>query len=733
MKKNLLVIGFGLLLVVGFYWNNIFGPVVNVTPAVGTNDFTDLNYPFRHFLNESLKRGEIPLWSSEISSGYPLHAEGQAGALYPLHWIFINLPTLQSLLASVVLHYFLIFTFTFLYLRRLKLSHVAVAFGAMVVTFSGFSVNEIMHLNILVSFAFFIGQLWLLEILIEKKGGLVWVLLMGVFLGFSVLGGHPQITFYSLLFLGPYWLYWWFSRVGKSYIRLIVYGFLYATVGIGIGAGQFLPQLEFTRASTRSAGLSAAAIEHYSFPFSHLITFVLPFSKIDPNHTFEGFVNNGWPADERYVYMGILGLVLGFVPIVRFFKFGKLALFFGLAIVLAMLFSFGTQLMTGYILMQPPFSFFRIPFKMIFVVNFSFGVLGAMAVDGFRKWFEKLKVHVSLKVLAFGLLFAFGFFDLWYNAKKLYPEFDANVWYSEPEVVPYLKERLRNQERVTSQQYAMPSFEIFVKNPELWDDPKIHVNLRNLLPIFNNLLYDIPKNVGAANSAGLKITRYNELEHKIFFRGLSDNGNGTIGVSDEALFLNRIMGVRFFLSGNVIQNYLLSRVKEITFDTDQDPVIVYEFADYFPRVMMVPKSEKATPEEILEHFEKVNFDPKKIVYLDEEVEWGAKGGYSATSIIESYTDQEVVVSTQASGDGFLFLSDTYYPGWKAYVDDRETTIYRANYAFRAVPVPEGKHTVKFRYEPESFKWGVKISVIALTSTIAGIIVLAALSKLKKKR
>jgi len=67
----------------------------------------------------------------------------------------------------------------------------------------------------------------------------------------------------------------------------------------------------------------------------------------------------------------------------------------------------------------------------------------------------------------------------------------------------------------------------------------------------------------------------------------------------------------------------------------------------------------------------------------------------------------------AQNDKILFLSDTYYPGWKAYIDGRQTNIYRANYAFRAIVVPGGVHTGKFIYDPDSFKIGYMISFLSV--------------------
>lgn len=63
--------------------------------------------------------------------------------------------------------------------------------------------------------------------------------------------------------------------------------------------------------------------------------------------------------------------------------------------------------------------------------------------------------------------------------------------------------------------------------------------------------------------------------------------------------------------------------------------------------------------------------------------------------------------------GLLVLGDTWYPGWQATVDGKETKIYPANYVMRAVVLPAGKHRVEFRYRPGSFRTGVLITLAAL--------------------
>jgi uncharacterized membrane protein YfhO len=45
------------------------------------------------------------------------------------------------------------------------------------------------------------------------------------------------------------------------------------------------------------------------------------------------------------------------------------------------------------------------------------------------------------------------------------------------------------------------------------------------------------------------------------------------------------------------------------------------------------------------------------------------------------------------------VADAHYPGWKAYVDGRETEIFYTDVAFRGVVIPAGRHKIVMRFEP----------------------------------
>ncbi|NIO00141.1 MAG: YfhO family protein, partial [Anaerolineae bacterium] len=70
--------------------------------------------------------------------------------------------------------------------------------------------------------------------------------------------------------------------------------------------------------------------------------------------------------------------------------------------------------------------------------------------------------------------------------------------------------------------------------------------------------------------------------------------------------------------------------------------------------------------------------------------------------VTAYKPEEVILRTSLQAPGYVVLSDSWYPGWKATVDGEPTSIERANVAFRAVYVPEGDHIVHLIYRPLSY-------------------------------
>jgi uncharacterized membrane protein YfhO len=58
------------------------------------------------------------------------------------------------------------------------------------------------------------------------------------------------------------------------------------------------------------------------------------------------------------------------------------------------------------------------------------------------------------------------------------------------------------------------------------------------------------------------------------------------------------------------------------------------------------------------------------------------------------------LNVSAKRMSILILQQNFYPGWHAYVDEKETPIFKANMAFMAIDIPAGDHTIKFCYKPK---------------------------------
>ncbi|MBN1570255.1 MAG: YfhO family protein [Acidobacteria bacterium] len=86
---------------------------------------------------------------------------------------------------------------------------------------------------------------------------------------------------------------------------------------------------------------------------------------------------------------------------------------------------------------------------------------------------------------------------------------------------------------------------------------------------------------------------------------------------------------------------------------------------------------------------------------------------SASVNISRYENSRVVCQVRTDTPGHVVLLDSWYPGWKAYVDGREVEVQRANYAFRAVEVARGTHKLEFIFAPKSFYAGAGITFLTM--------------------
>jgi len=85
--------------------------------------------------------------------------------------------------------------------------------------------------------------------------------------------------------------------------------------------------------------------------------------------------------------------------------------------------------------------------------------------------------------------------------------------------------------------------------------------------------------------------------------------------------------------------------------------------------------------------------------------------------VVAYDSRKVVIRTRTAANGYLLLTDAWYPGWMASVDGKSVPIWRADLIFRAVQLSAGEHSVEFTYDPISFRIGLWISGAALLALL----------------
>lgn len=100
--------------------------------------------------------------------------------------------------------------------------------------------------------------------------------------------------------------------------------------------------------------------------------------------------------------------------------------------------------------------------------------------------------------------------------------------------------------------------------------------------------------------------------------------------------------------------------------------------------------------------------------LESRVPMEGSGGPAAyVAEIKEYSANRVLVSVTAEKNGLLVLSDVYYPGWRAAVNNEDRDILRVNGLVRGVLVMKGVSQVLFLYSPTGFRAGAAASFVAL--------------------
>lgn len=179
-----------------------------------------------------------------------------------------------------------------------------------------------------------------------------------------------------------------------------------------------------------------------------------------------------------------------------------------------------------------------------------------------------------------------------------------------------------------------------------------------------------------------------------------------------------------------VEQFETSRVSDRGRDekaAGETPYVVLENLRALPRAWIVSRTRALSDGDALETIRRsqlpdgTRFAPADMAVVSADDQPRAADTFDTgnrTATVEEIADSRIVVNAETSGGGFLVLSEAFYPGWRAWIDDAETHVYRADSALQGVVLPPGRHRVSFELRSRTLAVGRALSVLALIGVAA---------------
>jgi len=740
-------------------------------------------YPWRLFSLEQLRRGQLPLWNPYVFSGSPFIANDQSAVFYPINLLLTWLPAHLIPGWSAILRLLTASLGMYALLRAWKASPAASVLAGITFALGGFVMLLLghPHTNVIIWLPLLILTA---DKTLSAPNPWPWALLGAATIGAQFLGGHAETSFFTLLVWGLYALVQGSQHVRHNIPRL---GFLCLSLiaGAALAAIQLLPFLELLPQSNYYLSRASSAqgqpwlYTHFWQDSLRLLTAFLPNLFGNPTTgnwwigttflNYTGVLYMGilplalagagtWLRRREWqvVFLGLLGLfslivisrwpvfdlvrqlplfnvaatsggfqaiycfclpalaglgldgVLHLRPASRALRRLSLALaiFAGIA---------ALGLGTGYLILRlfrdqilvigkayiethvygkPPHPYpldFYLnqlddryhqllsvfdPARLILYLPLIFAALSALVLWAlYRDWLRPARAGILCValVLADVLTFSAGF-NPTVPAAEVFPTTPALAWLAQH----------AGYERVTEIGRLLPA------------------NTGMPFGLFDVRGYDVG------------IGRYAALLHS-----LNATTEGYV-LSEHNGHILDLAGVRYLLAA---QSLPVSEDLTLVYDGE---IKIYERAHPLPRAYLTA-SYQVIPDTsaLLAALDQPDVVSGRQVLLEEPPSIVLPAGQpaSSTARIQSYAPDSVTLSVDTAQPAMLVLSDAAYPGWHALVDGQEAKLYRANFAFRAVPVPAGLHAVSFVYQPISVRLGIGLSLgtLGLLTLLGGVV------------
>lgn len=773
LSKDVLAVGGLALLCAGFFWRLLF--TAGVWVPAGGGDFASFYYPLYAFGVGTLHAGQIPLWNPYLYGGMPFAADVQTAVFYPVNLIFFSLLggfDYRTLELLAVLHYFLAAAGCYALCVSLGSSRIAGIIGGTVFAFSGFMVSHLGHVPMLAVAA------WLPFVILAghqafTRRSISWSVATGLILSVAILAGHAQISLYVLFALVIYWLFLTMRSLPKAQDtatgwngqsppsgnreRIITRhwlesgGILALVIAIGVAGSaiQLLPSYELSQLSVRSAISYEDSTAFAASPVA-LATLFLPHLFGDSPTTYWG----DWMSTEVLGYAGLITLILAVIGVV--YRRGRVAFFLILAVAGLLLSLGGYTILHGWFYeFIPGFGKMRSTGRMLILFDFGIAILAAFGTDGVldavrsaivpKASWSKTIVLIAAAVAAvagvllfvvipvmFGLLLdhldplphlitaieglVFAVILLLMTSAVLYAA--ARRWLSSAVTSAFIIGIL-----VIDLFSAWSGFNITTSDPtanfqqpqalQILQSDKDYFRIDSDTGALDVWQPSLGALAGIADVSGLydplQLDRYSKVWE--------------IAKANRSSRLYDFLNVKYVIAPSKL-NLNDQKFQEIY--EDKRGYKLYRNTAVLPRALVVQNSTVvASDKEALVRLQNPSFDPTKRVLLDQSAGKSLRQPVGTSSAeITAYSSNRIQLTAETDRPGYLVLSEVYYPGWKAYVDGKPVPLLQGDYAFRAVYLKPGKHSVTMSFESLAWQVGLGISSVAWAGGVIFLLLIA---------
>ena len=713
-------------------------------------------YPFLTYAKSEVLAGRLPLWNPGMYTGHPFVASMQSAVFSPFTAIayIIPLPQATVFIAAAILLVGGVGMFVFV--RSLGLWWPAATFAGIAWLLNPFSVIWLEHYPVPSNAAWLPWALWASDLVVTRRQPKHVFGLAG-FVALMLLAGHPETSLKCLILAGLYGI----ARLISTHHS--VRGFAALTLGYASGlllsAIQILPFLEYMRESWVVRLRGDTSVNRLFASFDTIITMVVPNFWGNPS-AIEYLVRTnryGYKASyaDQFVYPGIAAWILAGVGLVWAWRDARLR-FFAMIGVICALIMYGTPGIVQLVSAVPLLDVTRLAlfgivtlFAAIILASFGMEALSrpsghvgtggrsattalwrpaaivtsvmVLALLVFLRWHGALLESTGhlASVLRYAIV-AIGMAVAALTFVVLRARRGLTIALFVPGMLALLAADLLFMGRGYHQ--LLEPEKAFPRLPEIQavkDDPDLFRVGGWEWALFPNvgLAYGLQDFRGYD---GMGLARYDTLLHARF-DAYSEQHHGNVFHAlsrfDKSTILD-LLNVKYVFGD---PRAILPEDHYSRLDVGRAPL--YRNNRAFPRAFLVDKYRVEVNDEAIAILHDGRVDLRRYVLLETDPPPGERPEQTSSpegpgvAAVVHYTSSQVRIETTSSGPRMLVLTDLFYPGWQALVDGRPAQMYRADYAFRGVPVPGGTHVVEFRYRPVSFIAGAMISGLTLLGLV----------------